>query len=741
MTDTRAEIRVRGIVQGVGFRPFVYRVARSLNLRGFVKNNSDCVFIEVEGSERDIEDFIRKIREESPPASFVREIDFRIRPVRGYTGFEILPSDRRARRDFVIPPDIAICEDCKKELLDPSDRRYYYPFINCTSCGPRYTIIRDLPYDRPNTTMEKFEMCDLCRAEYEDPLNRRFHAQPNACPVCGPEVVLLSPDGVDTYSTELIKKVAGILRSGEIVAIRGLGGFHLACDARNTQAVSKLREIKGRGSKPFAIMVPDLEWAHKIAEISKEEEVLLKSWQAPIVLLGLRKNAPISKQISPGLDTVGIMLPYTPLHLLILKEFNGPLVMTSGNVSENPIISENEEMVERFKNRVRYFLLHNRDIHMRIDDSVARVVKKRVQVLRRARGFVPLPVNVGIRTDKTILALGPLLKNTFTFFVGDRAYMSQYIGDLDSIQNLEYMREVLAHFSKLFELEPDIVACDMHPEYPTTEMADSWGVPVVKVQHHMAHILSVVGEKNLFEKRILGFAFDGTGYGTDGRIWGGEVFLGKPHELRRVAHFRYFFLPTGEAAVKQPWRIVAGFLKEIFGEPFKWADDLPEETLDFWKIVDFNRVETSSVGRLFDAFASLLGIRHHVEFEAQAAMELEALADKHERDHYEISFIDQDGRVVIDSFDFFSRVFEDRERGEEVQRISAKIHNTFVWIIERIKEKFRGDYDVVVYSGGVFQNRYILEKLKDGYFNEEVPINDGGVSLGQAIFAALQRGG
>ena len=738
MTQQRLKIRVFGIVQGVGFRPFVFRLANSCMIKGFVKNNSDCVLIEAEGDKKNLEVFLKKLKVESPPASYIRKLDVETLNVTGYQDFKILPSDGKEKRDIVIPPDIAICDDCRRELLDPEDRRYYYPFINCTNCGPRYTIIQDLPYDRPKTTMKEFEMCKECREEYENPFDRRFHAQPNACSICGPGIELCGPSGCKTDSSSLISEIADILKAGEIVAIKGLGGFHLSCDARNHRAVTRLRKIKGRRSKPFAIMVPDIEWARRIAIISPLEERLLKSWQAPIVLLKLRGNNPISEEISPGLDTVGVMLPYTPLHLLILKEFDGPLVMTSGNVSDNPIIHRNDEVLSTFRGKIKFFVLHNRKIHMRIDDSIARVVKGRIQILRRARGYVPLPINISLKNSIRVLALGPLLKNTFTYLADGRAYMSQYIGDLDSFLNIEYLEEVLLHFSHLFGIKPDVVACDMHPDYPTTHLAEHLNLPIIKVQHHIAHVMSVVAEKSLFGKRVLGFSFDGTGYGMDGKIWGGEVFMGVPPDFKRVAHFKYFPLPTGEAAIKNPWRITAAFVKKIHGKLIPWSPDLPGELEEFEKVMNFNSVETSSAGRLFDAFASLLGLRHRVDYEAQAAMELESIAID-TNDFYAIK-LEENGEILIDSYDFFEKVYTDFKRGLGIPLISSKIHNTFVWIIEEIKKRFRGEYDAVVYSGGVFQNRYILEKL-DGFFNEEVPINDGGVSLGQAVYAAMKMGG
>ncbi len=751
----RYRLKITGIVQGVGFRPFVYRVAIEEGLRGFVKNNSSCVIAEVEGDEKKLDRFLQKLRVKNPPASRIDSIEIQeLGPVL-YRDFRIIHSGSDSRRDIVIPPDIAICEDCKREVLDPSDRRYYYPFINCTNCGPRYTIIKDLPYDRVSTTMNEFEMCDICRREYEDPMNRRFHAQPNACPECGPEIwiedgkVLRHDVGGAARGgpTHIIQNIARLLKQGKIVAIKGLGGFHLACDANNDTAVNRLRKIKNRPSKPFAIMVPDIEWARKIAEIGPDEEELLLSWQAPIVLLKLKKNAPISPLISPGLDTVGIMLPYTPLHLLILKEFDGPLVMTSGNVSDSPIIYKNEDILETFSGKVDDFVLHNREIYMPIDDSIARVSGRRVQILRRARGFVPLAIETNINLDQTILAFGGLLKGTFTYLKDGKAYMGQYIGDLDNYDNQLYYKRVLSHFEKLFGLNPDIVACDLHPQYPTTYWAEESDLPVKKVQHHVAHVYSVIGEHGLYERKFLAFSFDGTGWGEDGKVWGGEIFIGKGREVRRVGHFSYFPLPTGDAAIKNPWRVAAGLFYQLFGriEVAPWFDklgDLREEAIAFEKIIRSNTLYTSSAGRLLDAFSSLIGVRHRVDFEAQAPMELEALMDSQENVAYDVKTFEENGELILDSEDFFHHVYEDLIRGINIPRISARIHNTFIRLIKAVVSHFEGNFDVVIVTGGVFQNRFLTEKIVEllgdrVYINQQVPPNDGGISFGQAIFTAL----
>ncbi len=751
----RCRLKIKGIVQGVGFRPFVYRIAVEGGLKGIVKNNSSCVIVDIEGNQDSINEFLRRLRRESPPASHIDSIKIEeLKPIH-YEDFKIIHSGADRIRDIVIPPDIAICKDCERELLNPGDRRYYYPFINCTNCGPRYTIIKDLPYDRVSTTMTVFKMCETCRREYEDPMNRRFHAQPNACPECGPEIwiedgkVLRHVEGAAARGGRPlhIKIIPRLLKQGKIVAIKGLGGFHLACDANNDTAVKRLRKIKNRPSKPFAIMVPDIKWAHKIAQIGSEEEKLLLSWQAPIVLLKLKKDAPISPLISPGLDTVGIMLPYTPLHLLILKEFDGPLVMTSGNVSDSPIIYKNEGILETFSGKVDNFVLHNREIYMPIDDSITRVSKGRVQILRRARGFVPLAIETGINVKQTILAYGGLLKSTFTYLKDGKAYMGQYIGDLDNYDNQLYYKRVLEHFERLFGLKPDIVACDLHPQYPTTLWAEESGFPVKKVQHHVAHVYSVIGEHDLLEEKFLAFSFDGTGWGEDGKVWGGEIFIGKGREIKRVGHFSYFPLPTGDAAIRNPWRVAAGLFYQLFGriEISPWFDklgDLRDEAIAIEKIIRANTLFTSSAGRLFDAFSSLVGLRHRVDFEAQAPIELEAIIEHQEKGFYDVNIYEKNGELILDSQGFFHKVYEDLISGTEIPQISARIHNTFIKLIREVISYFENNFDVVIATGGVFQNRFLTEKIiellgEKVYINQQVPPNDGGISLGQAIFAAL----
>ena len=741
----RKFIKIYGIVQGVGFRPFVYRIAQKYDIRGYVRNNSNSVVVEAEGEADYLEKFLNSLLNDAPPASRIDSIEVKDLPPDGFKDFKILRSDSEREKDVVIPPDIAICEDCKRELFDPSDRRYLYPFINCTNCGPRYTIIRTIPYDRPRTTMSEFQMCPECEEEYHNPMDRRFHAQPVACAKCGPHVWMVDRHG-EVRKIDF-KHVADLLRNGAIIAIKGLGGFHFACDAANDEAVRRLRKIKNRPAKPFALMVPDISVARKIAHIDESEEKFLKSWQAPIVLLKIKEDAPISPLICSGLDTVGIMLPYTPLHLLILNEFGGPLVMTSGNVSDSPIVYRNDEVLTQFKGKVDYFILHNRKIHVRIDDSVARVVRGKTQLIRRARGYVPLYIDTGLKRPGTILGLGGLLKSTFTFLKNGKAYVSQYFGDLDNYDNFIYYRNTLKHFENVFGFKPDRVACDLHPGYPTTDLADEMGLPVVKVQHHLAHIFSVIGEKQLYGKRILGFSFDGTGFGEDGKIWGGEIFLINDSNVRRVGHFSYFPLPTGDSAIKNPWKLTAAFLLNLTGkvEDNPWFEglneDLKEKVVQFAGVIKTNEIYTSSVGRLFDAFASLLGIRQKVDFEAQAAMELEAMADDGEEGFYDVKI---DERIIIDSMDFFAKVYEDYLKGTTREKISARIHNTFVKIIEKIAGMFRGEFDFVAVSGGVFQNRRLLEGVIDSMvdkvvFNQEVPPNDGGISLGQAVYAALKE--
>ncbi len=745
--------RVFGVVQGVGFRPFVYRIAVDLGLAGFVRNDTLGVEIEAEGDERKLEFFKKRLVDECPPAALIEHIEEEEIPLKHSEEFRILKSEKADEREILISPDIATCEDCLRELFDPNDRRYLYPFINCTNCGPRYTIIEDVPYDRPNTTMKVFRMCPECRREYEDPGDRRFHAQPNACPVCGPRVWLVGKEGETVDCADPIDKICELLNEGKIVAIKGLGGFHIACDATDDNVVERLREAKKRGDKPFALMAPDIETIEKFCHLSDEERKILKSPRCPIVLLRARESAwdVISRLVAPNNKFIGFMLPYTPLHHLILNKVKKPLVMTSGNRRDEPIIKDNDEALEKLRDIADYFLFHNRGIATRIDDSVVHVIDGKETLIRRARGYAPMPIRLPAKSSKEILALGPMLKCTLCFVRQDKAFLSQYLGDTENYDNFLFLRETLFNLKKLFEFEPEIIVHDLHPDYPTTRLAAEIEGVKLAVQHHEAHIASCIAENGFTDEEFIGIALDGTGYGHDGKIWGGEFFIGRIGSWRRVGHIDYFPLPGGDKAVREPWRITVSILYRLMGEKlfnFEWTKERSVKPIaKILKIADNERFSplTSSAGRLFDAISSLLSIRDTITYEAQAAIELQMVADENTEESYTPIFNEVNSKLILDPFRLFDEILRDIQKGEGKSRISAKFHNWLVNAIVEFSKRMREEYEInrVALSGGVFQNRLLLEKTiyclrKEGfevYWNRKVPVNDGGVSLGQATTA------
>jgi len=752
----RKLLRVYGIVQGVGFRPYVYRIATSLGLRGFVRNDTLGVEIEIEGDEEKIETFKERLRSECPLAASIDRLVEEEIEARGDSNFLILESATGEERETLISPDLATCPDCLRELFDPGDRRFRYPFINCTNCGPRYTIIEDVPYDRPNTTMRKFEMCPECRAEYENPADRRFHAQPNACPVCGPEVWLVNREGEKIRFGDSIRAAARYILEGKIIALKGLGGFHIACDATNDDAVKRLRALKKRGDKPFALMAPDLETVERLCFLNDKERELLTSPRCSILLLEAREDAwkVISRDVAPRNRYIGFMLPYTPLHHLLLRETKRPLVMTSGNLRDEPIVKDNDVALEKLSGIADYFLLHNRDIATRIDDSVARVIDGKEVLIRRARGYVPAPLSLAFTSDKEILALGPMMKSTLCFLRGRRAFLSQYLGDNDIYDNYLYLLEIKERLEKLFGFNPELVVHDLHPDYPTTRLASEMGLPSLAVQHHEAHLASVLAEKGLVDAEVIGVAFDGTGYGRDGRIWGGEFFIGRVGNFERRAHIAYFPLPGGEKAIEEPWRIAFALLKEVLGEEAletPWAVKLrTNHNLEaVLRLAETEKLSplTSSAGRLFDGVSSLLSIRHRITYEAQAAIELEMAADPKVTDSYEPRFMEDGEDLILDVKALIAEVYDNILRGTPVPMIAAKFHNWLATSVLKFAEFAREERgtDRVVLSGGAFQNRFLLERTLEMlrrknfqvHFNEKVPTNDGGVSLGQAYTAAL----
>lgn len=735
-------IRIFGIVQGVGFRPFIYRLARKYELNGWVLNTSSSVEIEIEGKRENIESFISDIQANLPPIARIEKLEIEDSPLNDYKDFSI----RESKEDLgyqLISPDIAVCKDCLRELFDPKDRRYRYPFINCTNCGPRFTIIKDIPYDRKNTTMAKFKMCNECKREYDDPMDRRFHAQPNACPVCGPKLWI---EGID--SEDPIKETARLLKEGFIVAIKGLGGFHLACDATNNKTVRLLRERKKRAYKPFAVMMKDLDTVKRYCYVSSEEERLLKSPQSPIVLLKIKSLGDISWRVAPNNNYLGVMLPYTPLHHILLKEIDIPLVMTSGNLSEEPICQDNEEALSKLKGIADYFLLNDRDIYSRYDDSVVFAFDDTYQLIRRARGYAPSPIKLPFKVEQ-VLACGGELKNTFCLTKDNYAFISQHIGDLENIETLEHFINTIELYKRLFRIEPKAIVCDMHPDYLSTRYALQFEekLPIVKVQHHYAHIASCMAENGIGEP-VIGIAFDGSGYGTDGNIWGGEIFIADYNNFTRKAHLEYLPMPGGELAIKKPYRLAIGYLYSIFGEipnlPF--LNKISKEEVEIIKEQVKKRVNTpmtSSMGRLFDAVSSLLNICKETTYESQPAIELEMISkDVEIEECYSWEIEEKNGTFIIKVKTLLEELINDIDKTPS-NLISAKFHNTITKMILNIALLIREETKIntVVLSGGCFQNRRLLKEsvkvLKRGnfkvYTHSQVPCNDGGISLGQAI--------
>ena len=826
-TISRRRIIVQGIVQGVGFRPFVYGQALRWHLAGFVLNDSQGVTIEVEGSVASLDGFQQALREQAPPLARIDSIATELLPLCHENGFSITLSQKRSERQALISPDSATCDDCLRELFDTADRRYRYPFINCTNCGPRFTIVQDVPYDREKTTMQVFPMCPACRSEYDDPLNRRFHAQPNACPTCGPRVSLLNLEGRSSdglchsqtvmsshaersegfrrplqyaSSTPLLISdpltvAAQQLAQGAILAIKGLGGYHLACDALNAEAVQRLRARKHREAKPFALMVPDVATARLLCEVSDAEAALLQSRRRPIVLLEQRKHCPVAPGVAPSCNTLGLMLPYTPLHHVLLLDFASVietgrpavLVMTSGNLSDEPIAYHDEDALQRLATIAPVMLTHNRAIHTRCDDSVARIAASGEQFFRRSRGYAPEPVALAADLPEQILACGGHLKNTFCLGKGRQAFVSSHIGDLENLETLTSFREGIDHYQRLFDIYPQAIAYDLHPEYLATKYALDAGIPQkIGVQHHHAHIASVLAEHGL-SGPVIGIAADGTGYGTDGAVWGCEILAADLTDFERLAHLAYVPLPGGERAVRQPWRMAAAYLATTYGDAFLNLDIPFVRQLDHtkWRTLSqmiargINCPLTSSLGRLFDAIAALIGLRGEALYEGQAAIELETLAVSgitfentqpypftlHEKSS-PVPFLVETGDpggglqapkvpgheavspATLDVSPMIRAIVSDIQQGLPPSHIASRFHHTIAELLATAACEAREQTQVnsVALSGGVFQNRLLLETLvarleEKGfqvYINRRVPPNDGGLSLGQLAVAAAR---
>ncbi|MGB9681368.1 MAG: carbamoyltransferase HypF [bacterium] len=741
-------LSVYGVVQGVGFRPFIYKLAKEYHLNGWVLNTSSSVEIEIEGKPEDIEGFISDIKRKSPPLARIEKISIEEVKPNNYSDFVI----KESKKDLgyqLISPDIATCDECLKELFSPNNRRYLYPFINCTNCGPRFTIIKDIPYDRKNTTMERFKMCKDCEKEYGDPMNRRFHAQPNACPVCGPKVWL---EGIEIEDP--ISETIRLLKEGMIVAIKGLGGFHLACDATNNDAVKKLRERKHRPSKPFAVMMKDIETVRLYCELQEEEERLMRSPQCPIVLLRLKDRRNISTFVAPNNNYLGVMLPYTPLQHIILREFPNPLIMTSGNLSEEPICQDNDEAIKRLKDIAEYFLLNNRDIYSRYDDSVVSVVDGNIQMIRRARGYAPSPIKLPFSLP-SVLACGGELKNTFCLTKENYAFVSQHIGDLENIETLKHFINTIELYKRLFRIEPKVIACDMHPDYLSTRYAQNLSkeIPVIPVQHHYAHVASCMAENGLAES-VIGIAMDGSGYGLDGNVWGGEFMIADYSGFSRIAHFEYLPMPGGELAIRKPYRLAIGYLYRLFGEipNLPSLQDIPQEELDIIKDqVDkgINTPITSSLGRLFDAVSSILNVCKKVDYEGQAAVELEMIGENLSTEsHYKWDIERLNGEFIVKIKPLLEEIVEEINK-VPIEKISAKFHNTIALIILDMARIIREESRInsIVISGGCFQNKTLLRKTIKNlekerfkvFLHSQVPCNDGGISLGQAVVAGYTK--
>ena len=752
-------INVRGVVQGVGFRPFVFRLAAGHDLRGWVCNTSGDVRIEVEGEAKHIELFIRKLREQAPPQAHIQDITVTPGTPVGYEKFEIRRSITEEGKYQLVSPDIATCPECLREIFDPENRRYRYPFTNCTNCGPRFTIIADIPYDRPNTTMKIFRMCPDCQKEYDDPFDRRFHAQPNACPVCGPQLELLDAAGKPVPCRDIIKKTASLLKSGKIVAIKGLGGFLLACDATHETAVNRLRRRKNRPAKPLAVMVASLDEAKNHCYAYPAEANLLASPGSPIVLMKWIDVSTIAKAVAPGLDHLGVMLPYTPLHHLLMREAGRPLVMTSGNLSEEPIARDNDEALRRLGGIVDYFLVHNRDIYARYDDSVMTVERDMPQFVRRARGFAPHPIRLNYQS-KQVLGCGAEEKNTFCLTRDDNAFVSQHIGDMENLETLEHFTNTIELYQKLFRIEPRIIACDLHPEYLPTkyakELAGKENLPLIPVQHHHAHIAGCLADNGV-DGPVIGVALDGTGYGTDGHIWGGEFLVADYKGFKRMAHLEYLPLPGGALAIKKPYRTAAGYLMALgitLDDKMPLGEYIDSAELDIIKDQvekGINAPLTSSMGRIFDAVAALIGVRGITQYEAQAAIELEVLAHQaaNEIGLYPFSIVEEDGANIIKIHDLLSSIIGDLQRNTPREVIAVKFHNTVAKMITDTCRSISGKTGIkeAALSGGVFQNRLLLRKsvalLESAgitvYTHHQLPCNDGGISLGQAVIANFYK--
>ena len=751
-TLRRVRARVDGTVQGVGYRPFVYRLAAELGIAGWVLNDERGVLVEAEGPADAVEAFVARLRSDAPPLAEVRGVQAEPVPVLGAPGFEIVASERGGAATAPVTPDSATCADCLAELADPADRRHRYPFTNCTNCGPRFTIVQGIPYDRPLTTMAGFEMCAACRAEYEDPLDRRFHAQPNACPVCGPQVRLLERNGdAVAGGDDALHAAAQDLVDGRILAVKGLGGYHLACRADREEAVAALRARKHREDRPFALLVAGVDAARRLVELSPAEEALLTSRARPIVLARRLPDADLAASIAPGTPDLGLMLPYTPLHHLLATDTGVPLVLPSGNLSDEPIAFADDDARERLRRIADRVLVHDRPIATRTDDSVVRVVRERPLMLRRSRGYVPSGVDLPIAASQHLLGVGAEQKNAFCVAKDDRAWPSHHIGDLKNYETLQSLERGIEHFETLFEVTPAIVVHDLHPDYLSTRYAlGREDVKLLSVQHHHAHLAATLAEHGQTGPAVAAI-FDGTGYGHDGTVWGGEILVGGLDKVVRSGHLRQIRLPGGERAISEPWRMACAWLTDMQVALPPAFEDIAQQR---WNMVARMSLQgtaspfTSSMGRLFDAVAAMCGVRLDVTYEGQAAVELEALADRAAADPYPLEFEHRGQTVALDPRAMIRAVLDDIAAGVPVPAISARLHaglaRATAEVLVIIAE--RQDLQLAVLSGGVFQNRLLLELTLDALQDAELPVlvpqtlppNDGQIAFGQVAVAAAR---
>lgn len=758
-------ITISGIVQGVGFRPFIYRLATAMNLNGRVSNNTEGVIIEIEGSSDQLAAFIKRIETEAPPISVIREISYLENDYIGYKRFLIKKSTGNQENRIFISPDVGVCNACLSELRQPENRRYRYPFINCTNCGPRFTIITGSPYDRHMTTMAKFKMCEQCEAEYQDVNDRRYHAQPIACYHCGPTLGVVDNAGNIVQTVDPVAFITNRLKMGDIIAIKGIGGYHLACDAVNASVVKKLRQRKKRDHKPFAVMVGDIGSVSSYVMLSNSEISLLQSPQKPIVLLNKKEDYALPDEIAPMNAHLGVMLPYTPIHALLFSESTNALkvlVMTSANKSNEPIFYKDEEAITGLGHIADYFLLNNREIYMRTDDSVTRVVDSQITFLRRSRGYTPLPIQLSFLNNQklpSILAVGGEMKNAFCLSKGKEFFLSHHIGDMGNFETFTSFEQGVLHFEKMFNITPEIVAHDMHPDYLSSKFAHSVGKTTYAVQHHHAHIAACMAEHEITQQ-VIGVAFDGTGYGEDGHIWGGEFFSGGYQGFNRGAQLEYVKMPGGEAAIREPWRMAVSYLDAagcqleksneygLIANGMKILSNIQTTKIGAVQEIlkrDINSPLTSSMGRLFDAVSAVLGIQTHVNFEGQAAMELEYYADDAAAGAYEFGLTKVNGILQLKASGIFPQVLADMKMGCSKQMIASKFHHTVSRMVLAVCKMVRNEtsLNTVALSGGVFQNIILLRScqldLKKNKFtvltHQKVPSNDGGIALGQAVLA------